>query len=108
MIDTAGYRIDETIHAGTALHDLSRGHGWTTRRVIVKVDDAAQQADPQASARLEREYALTRALDDPGIVIAHSVQRVGRHCVFVFPDSGRTLAGALSRGPHAAAAAVFP
>ena len=89
MIDLPGYRINETLHAG--LHfTIYRGVRLDDdASVIVKVDDVPQQADPQASARLEREYALTRALDDPGIVIAHSVHRVGRHCALVFPDSGR-------------------
>ena len=88
MIDLPGYRIDETIHRGRHF-SIYRGIRLDdSAGVIVKVDDA-QQADPQASARLEREYALTRSLDDSGVVIAHSVQRVGRHCALVFPDSGR-------------------
>lgn len=88
MIDLPGYRIDETLHSGqhfSIYRGVRLGDG---AGVIVKVDDI-QPADPQASARLEREYALTRALDDAGIVVAHSVQRVGRHCALVFPDSGR-------------------
>ena len=89
MIDLPGYRIDETLHGGLHFTHLSRVRLDHDASVIVKVNDAPEQADPRASARLEREYALTRALDDPGIVIAHSVQRVGRHCALVFPDSGR-------------------
>ncbi len=88
MIDLPGYHIGETIHRGRHF-SIYRGIRLDdSAGVIVKVDDA-QQAEPQASARLEREYALTRSLDDSGIVIAHSVQRVGRHCALVFPDSGR-------------------
>jgi tRNA A-37 threonylcarbamoyl transferase component Bud32 len=56
--------------------------------VIVKVADAPHSG-LQANARLEREFALTRALDDAGVTCAVALERAGRHNCLVFADTGR-------------------
>ena len=80
VIELPGYRIGETLHAGTHFSVYRGVRLQDGAAMIVKVDDARRD-NPQAGARLECEYALTRALDDPGVACAISLERAGRrHC----------------------------
>ena len=88
MIELPGFRIGQTLHAGTHFSVYRATRLGDGAAVIVKVADAPLSG-PQASARLEREFALTRAIDDAGVATAIALERAGRHNVLVFPDSGR-------------------
>lgn len=88
MIELPGFRIGETLHAGAHFSVYCATRLDDGAAVIVKVPDAPH-AGPQASVRLEREFALTRALDDIGVATAVTLERAGRHNVLVFADSGR-------------------
>ena len=88
MIQLSGYRIIERLQSGGQC-SLYRGIRLEDdTRVIIKVNDATD-AGPQARARLEREFMLTRTLRDEGLATAVAMESAGRHCALIFPDSGR-------------------
>ncbi len=88
MIELPGYTIGQSLHAGTHFSIYRGVRLQDGAAVIIKVDDAPH-AGPQAHARLEHEFALTRALKDAGVASAIALERTGRHYALVFPDSGR-------------------
>jgi predicted ATPase/class 3 adenylate cyclase/GAF domain-containing protein len=88
MIELRGFRIGETLHRGAHFSVYCATRLKDSAAVIVKVADSPG-AGPQAGVRLEREFALTRALNDVGIATAIALERAGRHNVLVFADSGR-------------------
>jgi predicted ATPase/class 3 adenylate cyclase len=88
MIELPGFRIGETLHTGAHFSVYFATRLDDGAAVIVKVPDSPH-AGPQASARLEREFALTHAIDDAGVATPIALERSGRHNVLVFPDSGR-------------------
>ena len=88
MIEVPGFRTGERLHSGTHFSVYRGTRLDDGAAVIVKVADAPH-AGPQASARLEREFALTHALDDAGVASAVALERAGRHCFLIFPDAGR-------------------
>jgi predicted ATPase/class 3 adenylate cyclase/GAF domain-containing protein/tRNA A-37 threonylcarbamoyl transferase component Bud32 len=95
MIELPGFQTGERLHSGTHFSVYRATRLDDGAAVIVKVADAPL-AGQQANARLEREFALTRALDDPGVASAVALERAGRHSFLVFPDTGRiSLAGYL-------------
>jgi serine/threonine protein kinase len=88
MIQLSGYRIVERLHSG-AQFSLYRGIRLDDdTRVIIKVNDATDSG-PQARARLEREFMLTRTLRDESLATAVAMESAGRHCALIFQDSGR-------------------
>lgn len=88
VTDLPGYRIDETVHAGTSYSVYRATRLGDGAAVVVKVDDG-RRADGQARARLEHEFELTSGLGDAGIASAIALERAGRHHALVFPDTGQ-------------------
>jgi predicted ATPase/class 3 adenylate cyclase/GAF domain-containing protein len=88
MTELPGFRTGEKLHSGTHFSVYRATRLDDGAAVIVKVADAPH-AGPQANARLEREFALTRGLDDADIASAVALERAGRHSFLVFPDTGR-------------------
>jgi predicted ATPase/class 3 adenylate cyclase/GAF domain-containing protein len=88
MIELTGFQITESLHSGThfSVYRANRHDDGTP--VIIKAADAPH-AGPHANARLEREFALTHALDDAGVASAIALQRAGRRCFLILPDTGR-------------------
>jgi predicted ATPase/class 3 adenylate cyclase/tRNA A-37 threonylcarbamoyl transferase component Bud32 len=88
MIELPGFRIGETLHSGIHFSVYRATRLEDGGAVIVKVADAPH-VGPQENVRLEREFVLTRALDDVGVANALALERAGRHSFLVFPDTGR-------------------
>src|SRR5215470_17542641 len=88
MIELPDYRICEKLHSGTHFSVYRATRLDDGAAVILKVADA-RHSGTQANTRLEREFALTRALDDAGIATAVALERAGRHSFLVFHDTGR-------------------
>src|SRR5437868_2276873 len=88
MVELPGFSKGERLHSGTHFSVFRATHLDDGAAVIVKIADAPR-AGSQANARLEREFALTRALDDTAIASAAALGRSGRCSFLVFPDTGR-------------------
>jgi predicted ATPase/class 3 adenylate cyclase/GAF domain-containing protein len=88
MVELPGFSRGDRLHSGTHFSVYRATRLDDGAAVIVKVADAPH-AGSQANARLEREFALTRALDDANIASAAALGRVGRHSFLVFPDTAR-------------------
>src|SRR4051794_19535533 len=88
MVDLAGFSIGEMLQSGAHFSVYRATRHDDGAAVIIKIADSSQVGS-QANARLDREFALTRALDDPAIATAEALGRSGRCSYLVFPDEGR-------------------
>jgi predicted ATPase/class 3 adenylate cyclase/tRNA A-37 threonylcarbamoyl transferase component Bud32 len=87
MTPLSGYQIGELLRAGRQYHVYRAVREADGAAVIVKCL-AERSKTEQAAARLEREYALTRALDEPGVVSGLALVETGDGPALVFPDHG--------------------
>ncbi|HOS41618.1 MAG TPA: serine/threonine-protein kinase, partial [Spirochaetota bacterium] len=106
MIRIPGYNVTEIVHQSprTAVYRAYRESD--NARVALKVLDPAFPA-PDEIARLNREYAIARHLDAPGIIGVYGLERIGDTCMIVMEDiGGESIAAAIKFSRPALAEAL--
>ena len=88
MIEPPGYQLGRQFHAGSHFSVFQGIRISDGTRVIIKATNE-NFSGFQSSARLEREYELTRSLDDPGVARAEAIERCGNGNALIFEDTGR-------------------
>ena len=88
MIELPGYQLGRQFHAGSHFSAFRGTRISDGARVIIKATNE-NFSGFQSGARLEREYELTRSLDDPGVARAEAIERCGNGNALIFEDTGR-------------------
>jgi len=97
MLQLAEYTLIETLHEGneTVIHRAVRTRDRL--QVIIKSPRSEYPA-PRVLARLQHEHALLAALDLPGVVRVHALERSGSSLALVEEDFGGQPLDRLMRG----------